>query len=239
MVRNEDFGVAAPGDTARASELVHESSMQTSDNNIVRVTFSVQYRIRDAYKARFRIADPTAVVRSAAEAAMREGVGRMTVDDVWRERRTALTAEVSTLLQSILDGYESGLEIHAVTLRDVQPPEAVRAAFADVVAATQDASRSVNEAEGYRNQKIPGARAEAVELTESANGYRDAKVAEAAGEATRFSALVVEYRKAPAVTRKRLYLETMESVLPGVDKVIVKPGQVVPYLPLERAGAAK
>ena len=163
----------------------------------------------------------------------------MTVDDVWRERRTALTAEVSALLQQILDSYESGLEIHAVTLRDVQPPEAVRAAFADVVAATQDASRAVNEAEGYRNQKIPGARAEAIEMTEGAQGYRDAVVAEATGEAARFVALATEYRKAPAVTRKRLYLETMESVLPGVEKVIVKPGQVVPYLPLDRAGAGK
>jgi modulator of FtsH protease HflK len=245
MVRNEDFGFtggAAAGQNAGAEHdaAVHESSMQTSDNNIVRVSFSVQYRIRDAYKARFRIAEPTAVVRSAAAAAMREAVGRMTVDAVLRERRAALTAEVSTLLQKILDErYEAGLEIHAVTLQDVQPPEAVRAAFADVVAATQDASRLVNEAEGYRNQKIPSARAEAIEMTESAKGYREAKVAEATGEAARFVALAAEYRKAPAVTRKRLYLEMMESVLPGVDKVIAKPGQVVPYLPLGRAGTGQ
>jgi membrane protease subunit HflK len=119
----------------------------------------------------------------------------------------------------------------------VQPPAAVRAAFDDVVAAIQDASRHMNEAEGYRNQVIPNARAEAVELTEGAMGYRDARVAEATGEAARFVAVAAEYRKAPDVTRKRLYLETMESVLPGVDKVIVKPGQIVPYLPLDRAGA--
>ncbi len=243
MVRNEDFGFAsaapAAGEGAEAERAtaLHESSMQTSDNNTVRVSFSVQYRIKDAYQARFRIADPTAVVRSAAAAAMREAVGRMTVDGVLRERKTMLTAEVSALLQKILDSYDAGLAISSVALRDVRPPEAVRAAFDDVVAAAQDASRLVNEAEGYRNQRIPSARAEAIELTESAGGYRDAKVAEATGEAARFVALAVEYRKAPAVTRKRLYLETMESVLPGVQKVIVKPGQVVPYLPLERAGA--
>jgi len=245
MVRNEDFGfasgapVAGESATAEHAAAVHESSMQTSDNNTVRVTFSVQYRIRDAYKARFRIADPSSVVRAAAAAAMREVVGRMTVDGVWREQKDLLTAEASSLLQTILDTYEAGVEIRSIALRDVQPPDAVRAAFDDVVAATQDASRLVNEAEGYRNQRIPSARAEAVEMTEGAAGYRDAVVAEAAGQAARFVALAAEYRKAPAVTRKRLYLETMESVLPGVEKVIVKPGQVVPYLPLERAGAGK
>lgn len=245
MVRNEDFGftsgapAAGESGAAEREAAVHESSMQTSDNNIVRVSFSVQYRISDAYQARFRIADPSAVVRSAAAAAMREAVGRMTVDGVLRERRAALTGEVTALLQSILDGYEAGLAIDKVALQDVQAPGAVRAAFDDVVAATQDASRLVNEAEGYRNQRIPGARAEAIELTESAFGYRDAKVAEATGEAARFVALAAEYRKAPAVTRKRLYLETMESVLPGVEKVIVKPGQVVPYLPLDRAGSGR
>jgi membrane protease subunit HflK len=241
MVRNEDFGFgtapAGERESAERDERLHESTMQTSDNNIVRVSFSVQYGVSDAYKWRFRIAAPRAVVRSAAEAAMREEVGKMTVDGVWRERRAELTTEVSKRLQSILDGYDAGIEIHAIALQDVQPPEAVRAAFADVVAAIQDASRLANEAEGYRNQKIPGARAEAIELTEGAAGYRDAVVAEATGEAARFTALAVEYRKAPAVTRKRLYLETMEAVLHGVDKVIAKPGQVVPYMPIERGGA--
>ena len=240
MVRNEDFGVPGPGETAEADALVHESSMQTSDNNIVRVSFTVQYRISDPYAARYRIADLPAVVRSASAAAMREVVGRMTVDGVLRERRDALTAEVLTTLQGVFDRYSKDMiVVDAVELQDVQAPAAVREAFDDVVAAIQDASRHVNEAQGYQNQVIPNARAEAVELIESANGYRDARIAEAIGESARFSALSVEYRKAPAVTRKRLYLETMEAVLPGVEKVIVKPGQVVPYLPLERAGAAK
>ena len=240
MVRNEDFGVPAPGEPADADALVHESSMQTSDNNIVRVSFTVQYRIGDPYAARYRIADLPAVVRSASAAAMREVVGRMTVDGVLRERRDALTSEVLTTLQGVFDRYSKDMiVVDAVELQDVQAPAAVRDAFDDVVAAIQDASRHVNEAEGYHNQVIPNARAEASELIAGASGYREARVAEATGEASRFVALAVEYRKAPAVTKKRLYLEAMESVLPGVEKVIVKPGQVVPYLPLERSGAAK
>jgi membrane protease subunit HflK len=214
--------------------------MQTSDNNIVRVSFTVQYRISDPYAARYRVADLPAVVRSASAAAMREVVGHMTVDGVLRERRAALTSEVSTTLQRIFDGYSEGMiEVQAVELQDVQPPSAVRSAFDDVVSAIQDASRHVNEAEGYQNQVIPNARAEAVELIEAAGGYRDARIAEATGEAARFTAVSAEYRKAPDVTRKRLFLETMESVLPGVEKVIVKPGQVMPYLPLGRPEVQK
>lgn len=243
-VRNEDFGVvrgepAGAGATPGGDPL-HEANMQTSDNNIVRVSFAVQYRIRDAFAARYRVADRVAVVRSAATAAMREVVGRMTVDGVLRERRAALTSEVLRILQDVLDSYDAGLDIQAVELQDVQPPQVVRAAFDDVVAATQDASRAVNEAEGYRNQVLPNARAEAVESIEAAYGYRDAKVAEAQGEAARFTAIAAEYRKAPAVTRKRLYLETMEEVLPPVDKVIIESGtaQVLPYLPLGRGDRA-
>jgi membrane protease subunit HflK len=240
-VQNQDFGLASEGEQRSEKELLHEASMQTSDNNIVRVSFSVQYRIKDAFLATFRLKDPVPVVRDAAQAAMREAVGRMTVDGVLRERRAALTAEVGTLLQDILDSYESGLDIQAVELQDVQPPVAVRDAFDDVVEATQDAIRVVNEAEGYRNELIPGARAEATELLESAKGYRDAKIAEATGESKRFRAIVAEYRKAPVVTRKRLYLETMEQVLPEVHKVIIEKGtsNVLPYLPLGReAGRA-
>jgi membrane protease subunit HflK len=240
MVRNEDFGVPGPDEPADADTLVHESSMQTSDNNIVRVSFTVQYRIGDPFAARYRIADLSAIVRSASAAAMREVVGRMTVDGVLREQRDALTSEVLVTLQGVFDRYSKDMiVVDAVELQDVQAPSAVRAAFDDVVAAIQDASRHMNEAEGYRNQVIPNARAEAIELIEGANGYRDARIAEATGEATRFTAVSAEYRKAPAVTRKRLYLETMESVLPGVEKVIVKPGQVLPYLPLGRSGVEK
>jgi membrane protease subunit HflK len=184
------------------------------------------------------VADPQAVVRDAAQASMREVVGRETVDGVLRERRAIVTAEVGSLLQEILDSYDAGIDIDKVQLQDVQPPAPVRSAFEDVVAATQDANRLVNEAEGYENELIPEARGEAKERLEAAYGYRDAKIAESTGEAERFRALAAEYRKAPEVTRKRLYLETMEAILPEVETVIIESGtaQVLPYLPLGRNG---
>lgn len=233
-VRSEDFGVVGALNEGVQAAKLHEAAMQTSDNNIVLVSFSVQFITKDAFAARYRLADPIPVVRDAAQAAMREAVGRETVDGVLRERRAALTAETGSLLQDILDSYDSGLDIQHVQLQDVQPPATVRGAFDDVVEATQDAIRVVNEAQGFQNEAIPGARAEAAELIASAEGYREAKVADATGAASRFLALHAEYRRAPEVTKKRLYLETMETVLPNVEKVIVEPGtaQVLPYLSL-------
>ena len=236
-VRTEDFGLAAAGAEAQSEQAALEAAMQTSDNNIVRIGFSVQFNLKDPFGARYRIEDPVAVVRDAAQAAMREAVGGMTVDGVLRQQRAALTADVAATLQDILDGYGAGIDVLGVQLRDVQAPVAVRAAFDDVIAATQDASRLVNEAEGYRNEVLPGARAQAAELTAQAEAHREAVVAEATGQAARFKAVAAEYHKAPDITEKRLYLETMESVLPKVEKVIIEPGtaNVVPYLPLPRA----
>jgi membrane protease subunit HflK len=240
-LRNEDFGFAGAETEQTPAEKVDEASMQTSDNNIVRVSFSVQYTIKDPFLTAFRIEAPGAVVRDAAQAAMREVVGRMTVDGVLREKRALVTAEVKRLLQQILDGYESGLDVSEVQLQNAQAPADVSAAFADVVAANQDASRLVNEAEGHRNEVVPRARAEAAEVVAAAEAYRAAKVAEATGAAERFRAVVAEYRKAPEVTRTRLYVEAMEQVLPDVETVIVEPGTtgLVPYLPLGRDGEPK
>ena len=235
-LRNEDFGFRGRQDENTPEDKIVEATMQTSDNNIVRVSFAVQYRVEDAFLHRFRVEQADAVVRDAAQAAMREVVGKMTVDGVLREQRALVTSEVSRLLQEILDSYEAGLDVQGVQLQDVQPPASVRAAFEDVVAASQDASRLGNEAEGYSNQVLPQARAEAAEARASAEAYREEKIAGATGEAERFKAIAVEYRKAPDVTRKRLYLETMESILPQVEKIIIEPGttQVLPYLPLGR-----
>jgi membrane protease subunit HflK len=188
----------------------------------------------------FRVEEPEGVVRDAAQAAMREVVARMTVDQVLREQRALVASEATRRLQNILDSYESGVFVESVQLQDVQPPAPVRAAFDSLMESNQDADRLVNEAEGYRNEVLPRARGEAAEVVAQAEGYRDARIAEATGEATRFRALVTEYRKAPEVTRKRLYLETMEEVLPGVDKVLIDPAasQVMPLLPLDRRGRA-
>ena len=235
-LRNEDFGFRGRETAETPLAELEEASMQTSDNNIVRVSFAAQYTVKDPFLARFRVEDSESIVRDAAQAAMREVVGRMTVDGVLREKRALVSSEVERLLQHVLDSYESGLEVQGVQLQEVQPPAPVRSAFEDVVAANQDAIRLVNEAEGHRNEVLPKARAEAAEILAQAQAYREAKIAEATGAASRFLAIAVEYRKAPEVTRKRLYLETMEQVLPKVKKVIVEPGttQIVPYLPLGR-----
>ena len=238
QVRNEDFGFRGREDENTPLEKLLEATMQTGDNNIVRASFAVQYTVKDAFLARFRVARPEQVVRDAAQAAMRQVVARMTVDQVLREQRALVSSEASRLLQEILDSYDSGIAIEGVQLQDVQPPAPVRAAFDSLMESNQDASRLVNEAEGYRNEVLPRARGEAAEVIAQGEGYREARIAEATGEATRFSAIVAEYHKAPTVTRKRLYLETMEQVLPGVEKVVIESGTapVVPYLPLGRRG---
>ena len=236
-IRNEDFGFRGKEGEQTPRQQILEATMQTSDNNIVRVGFAVQYKIKDAFAWHFRVADADAVVRDAAQAAVREVVGRMTVDGVLRERRAELTSASRRLLQDVLDSYDSGILVQSVQAQNVQPPAPVVGAFEDVLNANQNASQLVNEAEGYRNQLIPGARAEAAELIAAANGYREATIAEATGAAERFKAIAVEHRKAPVVTEKRLFLEAMEEVLPSVEKVIVEGGttNVLPYLPLDQA----
>ena len=238
-VVREEFGARDKTKGAAADEARAEATMQTSDNNIVEVGFVVQYQVKDAFASRYALADPRATLRDAAQAAMREVVGHMTIDDVLSKQRGRVAAESQELLQQILDSYDAGVTVTSIELQEVHAPEPVRAAFNDVVGAGQDADRLVNEAEGYRNEILPGARAQAVELLASAQGYREARVAEATGEAQRFTALAQEYRRAPEVTRQRLYLETMEGVLPNVEKVIIEPGAagVLPYLPLARDAA--
>jgi membrane protease subunit HflK len=225
-----EFGDVDATDAAKLAE----TAMQTRDNNIILTEFVVQYRLRDAFNVLYRVADLDDLLGDASQAAMREVVGRSTADAIIAEQKDLIGQEVGELLQRILDTYEAGIEIERVAIQDVQPPTGVREAFDDVLAASQDRSRLVNEAEAYANEVLPRARGEAAELIASADGYRAAKVADAEGEAQRFSSLLAEYEKAPEITRKRLYLETMEEILPNVDKVIVEPGgtPVLPYLPL-------
>jgi membrane protease subunit HflK len=228
-----EFGIR--GDDSMAQEdAIHESSMQTGDNSIIDLGFVMQYRISDAFESRYGVAEVVPTLRDAAQAAVREVVGTMTVDGVITERRGEVEIESERLLQDIVDSYAMGIEVMQIELQQVQPPEEVRAAFDDVVAAAQDANLAINQAKGYENEVLPRARAEAIELTESALAYRDAKIAESRGEADRFTALLAAYREAPEVTRKRLYLETMEAVLPSVEKIIIEPGaaSVLPHLPL-------
>jgi len=235
-----EFGIR--GDTAEAPEgVLRESNMQTGDNSIVDLGFVMQYRISDPYESLYGVADVVPTLRDAAQSAVREIVGKKPVDGVITDLRGEVELESKQLLQEIVDSYEMGVEVMQIELQQVQPPEEVRAAFDDVVAAKQDADLAINQAKGYENEVIPRARAEAIELTESAIGYRDAKIAESKGEAERFDALLAAYRAAPAVTRKRLYLETMEAVLPHVEKIIVEPGaaSILPHLALGDASRGK
>jgi membrane protease subunit HflK len=232
-IRRLEFGVRGD-DSVAQDAAARESSMQTGDNSIIDLGFVMQYRVSDAFELRYGVADIVPTLRDAAQAAVREVVGRMTVDGVITERRGEVEIESERLLQEIVDSYAMGIEVMQVELQQVQPPEEVRAAFDDVVAAAQDANLLINQAMGYENEVLPRARANAIELTESAHAYRDAKIAESLGEAERFTALLAAYREAPEVTRKRLYLETMEAVLPSVEKIIIEPGaaNILPYLPL-------
>jgi membrane protease subunit HflK len=233
--QREEFGRAQVEPEAPQERL--EAGIQTKDNNVVLVQFSVQYRIKDAFFSRYRIAAPRDTVRDAAQAAIREVIGRTDVDGVLYGQKALVASQTRRVLQDMLDGYEAGLEIDEVNLEDVQAPDAVKEAFSDVVSADQDRETRINEAQGYANEVLPEARGQASELREAAQGYRDSKIAQATGEAQRFTALFEEYRKAPAVTRKRLYLETMEEILPDVEKVIIEPGtQVLPYLPIGPTG---
>jgi membrane protease subunit HflK len=228
-----EFGIRSDDSEAQESA-THESSMQTGDNSIIDLGFVLQYRINDAFESRYGVAAIVPTLRDAAQAAVREVVGTMTVDGVITERRGEVEIASERLLQDIVDSYAMGVEVMEVELQQVQPPEEVRAAFDDVVAAAQDANLAINQAKGYENEVLPRARAEAIELTESALAYRDSKIAESRGEADRFTALLAAYQAAPEVTRKRLYLETMEVVLPSVEKIIIEPGaaSVLPHLPL-------
>jgi membrane protease subunit HflK len=232
-----DFGVR--GGEAEADDRVkHASSMQTGDNNIVDLGFVLQYRVSDAFDSRYGVAKVVATLRDAAQAAVREVVGTMAIDDVITNRGE-VQIKSQRLLQDIVDSdtddsYSMGIEVMEIELQQAQPPAEVRAAFDDVVAADQDANLIINQAMAYENEVLPRARAEAIELTESAHAYRDAKIVESRGEAQRFTALLAAYQVAPEVTRKRLYLETMEVVLPNVEKVIIEPGaaSILPHLSL-------
>jgi len=237
-IEREEFGMPGPGETEPTGKALLEAQMQTGDNNIVNVSFVVRYIVKDAFQSRYRVAEPRQTLRDAAQAAVREVVGRTPIDDVLSQKREQIKAESGQILQQTLDRYESGLLVNGIEIQDAKPPSSVVAAFNEVLAAAQDRSRLVNESQGYANEVVPKARAQAVEQREQARGYRESKVAEATGAAERFRALEAEYLKAPEVTRRRLYLETMETVLPQVETVVVDPGSahVLPYLPI---GAAK
>ena len=216
--------------------------MLTRDENIVDVRFAIQYKIKSANDYLFNIADPDTTLREATESAVREIVGKSNMDFILKEGRSDIVLRVESLIQEILDRYETGLNLISVNMQDAQPPEQVQHAFDDAVKAREDRERLINEAEAYSNDILPRARGAAARMVEEANAYKEQVVAQAEGEAQRFENILVEYKKAPEVTRQRLYLETVEQVMSNTSKVMVDVdgGNNLMYLPLDKmmTGAA-
>jgi len=209
--------------------------MLSGDQNIVNVQFSVAYQVSDPRAYLFNVSDPDGMLRQVSESAMREVVGRRPAQDIFRDDRQGIADGVRNIVQTTLDGYGAGLTVNAVSIEDAAPPREVADAFDEVQRAEQDEDRFVEEANQYSNQKLGQARGQAAQIREDAAAYKNRVTQEAEGEAQRFISVYNEYVKAPEVTRQRLYLETMESLLKGTNKVIVdeSKGQgVVPYLPL-------
>ena len=232
VTRQNAVSIGGRDDSRRGS--TEESFMLTGDENIIDVDFTVIWIIKDAKDYLFNVEDVEGTIRAVAESSMREVVGRRNQQKILTEDRQAIQDEVQELMQKTLDGYGAGVTISEVQLQRVEPPNAVIDAFRDVQAAVADAESARNKAEGFRNQRVPAAEGEASQITQAAEAYKAQTVAEAQGEAQRFLSVYEQYKLAPEVTRERIYLETMERVLGGSNKIILDGEGAVPYLPLDQ-----
>ena len=203
----------------------HESLMLTGDENIIDAEMIVQYKIKDAEKYLFKFIGPELTMREASESALRTVIGQHSIDEALTTGKFQIQEETKALIQQYVDKYETGILIVAVQLQSVSPPREVEAAFKDVASAKEDKNRKINQAQGYRNDVIPKARGEAQAMLRQSEGFKEARIKRAEGDVAKFRAMLVEYRKAKDVTRKRLYLEAMEEILPGVKKYIVPTGE--------------
>jgi membrane protease subunit HflK len=198
-----------------------EATMLTNDENIVNIQFVVQYKVEDPVSYAFAIYDPDKAIRDAAISAMREVIGRNTIYGALTDQRASIQEDTRETLQGMMAKYGTGLMVNNVELQDVHVPADVIQAFKDVTSAREDSERFINEARGYRNNKLPEAEAKAYAIIAQAQAYKAERVNIAKGDSARFNALLTEYRKAPEVTRQRLILETMDNVLPRVDKYLI------------------
>jgi modulator of FtsH protease HflK len=234
QIRSVDIG----RDSVVKATGLRDSAMLTMDENIVEIKFAVQYRLKDARAWLFESKSPAEAVVQAAETAVREVVGKMRMDSALAEERDQIAPRVRSLMQSILDRYNIGVEVVGINLQQggVRPPEQVQAAFDDVLKAGQERERAKNEAQAYANDVIPRAVGAASRLTQEADGYKSRIIAQAQGDAQRFKSLLAEYQRAPQVTRDRLYLETMQQIYSNVTKVLIetRQGSNLLYLPLDR-----
>jgi membrane protease subunit HflK len=218
------------------NKMLKESLMLTDDENIIDIQFAVQYFLSDPADYLFNNRMPDENVRQAAETAIREVVGKSKMDFVLYEGREQVAAAATKLMQDILDRYKSGIQISKLTMQNAQPPEQVQAAFDDAVKAGQDRERQKNEGQAYANDVVPRARGTAARLIQESEGYKQSVIANAEGDASRFKQILVEYEKAPGVTRERMYLDMMQQVMGNISKVMVdqKNGNSLLYLPLDK-----
>jgi len=234
QIRSVDVGQSS---VSKATGL-RGSAMLTRDENIVEIKFAVQYRLGSARDYLFESKNPDDAVVQVAESAVREVVGKLTMDSAMGDERDQIAPRVRELMQSILDRYKVGIEVVAVNMErgGVLPPEQVQAAFDDVLKATQERERVKNEAQAYANDVVPRAVGTAARLTQEAEGYKARIVAQAEGDSQRFSSVLEQYRKAPQVTRDRMYLDAMEQIYAGINKIIVdsRSGGNLMYLPLDK-----
>ena len=244
QIRRVEFGFRTAGralgrdfQQGVSREVPEEALMLTGDENIVSVQFIVQWMIKDAKDYLFNVYDPVRTIVHAGEAAMREVIGNGKIDDALTTGKQEIQVQTRDLMQKILDSYETGINIVNVQMQNVHPPEQVVDAFKDVASAREDKSRFINEAEAYQRDILPKARGEAARIVNAAQAYKEAKVRRAQGDADRFLSVLTEYNKAKDITRQRLYLETMETILanPETEKLILSDDALkksVPYLPL-------
>ncbi len=234
QVHKAEIGFRSAGGTS--SSVAHESLMLTKDENIIDIKFAVLYRVREPDKYLFNVLDPDETLRQATETAVREVVGRSQMDYVLTEGRSEVAAEVETLIQSILEIYGAGFLVTSVNMQDAQPPREVQDAFDDAVKAREDEERFKNEARAYAADIIPKARGDGNAIREQTRAYKQRVIAAAEGETDRFMQVLEQYRKAPDVTRERLYIEAMESVIANSSKVLidVEGGNNLMYLPIDK-----
>jgi membrane protease subunit HflK len=221
----------------RQQMIPKEALMLTGDENILAIEFIVQYKIKNAREYLFNVDEVDETIGKAAEASMREVIGKSKIDEALTTGKAQIQQDTQTVLQRILDSYQAGIQVAAVQLQDVDPPEAVVAAFKDVASAKEDREKIINQAQGYRNDIIPRAKGEAAQIVNQAKGNAQARVARAQGEANRFLKTLKEYNQAKDVISKRIYIETMEEVLGGVEKIIIdgkSADRLLPFLPLDR-----
>ena len=231
-----ELGYRRSEKTLGATKISKESLMLTEDENIIDIEFAIRYKISDPQDYLFNISDPDLTISQAAESAVREVVGKNTLDFVITSGRAEVEQNTKNILQEMLDRYKSGMQIVGVEMQKALPPDEVKAAFDDAVKAREDEQRLKNEAEAYFNDIIPRARGAAARKLQEAQGYKTSVIARAEGDARRFNQIITEYAKAPAVTRERLYIEAIEQMLSATSKIFVdqKGGSNILYLPLDK-----